>query len=136
MRNLALFLLVAVACLACAPRASGPPQPGGEGAALNSQAFTSPEPQEHPQATAPARPAEASEELAGTVVEVRDDQLYLVRPSGVELRFLLPPDVRFQPEGRSRADLTAGARVKVQVRHVERGMEVSRLVFEPGRAEP
>lgn len=149
-RFLALVLTLALAGPACAPRASGPPRPGGEGTRLESGAFTSPEPParspqvlpvdsenpDRPHAVTRTNPGEAPEELTGTVVEVRGDELFLQRPSGVELRFLLPQDVRIEPQGRTRADLVRGARVRVQVRHLERGMGVARLILQGGAGRP
>ena len=58
------------------------------------------------------------------------------RPSGVELRFLLPQDVPIEPQGHTRADLVEGARVRVRVGHLERGMAVLRLVLEAAPSKP
>ena len=150
MRTLVLALMLSLACLACAPQASGPPRPGGEGSRLESGTFTRPEPpapspralavegepQEHRHPTTGTRPTEAPEEMTGTVVEVRGDELFLERPSGVELRFFLPQDVPIEPQGRTRADLVEGARIRVQVGHLERGMAVLRLVLEAAPSKP
>jgi len=150
MRTLALALMLTLACLACAPQASGPPRPGGEGSRLESGAFTRPEPpapsprapavdveaREHRHPTAPNGPTEAPEEMSGVIVEIRGDELFLERPSGVELRFLLPQDVPIEPQGHTRADLVEGARVRVRVGHLERGMAVLRLVLEAAPSKP
>ena len=79
---------------------------------------------------------EAPEEMSGVIVEIRGDELFLERPSGVELRFLLPQDVPIEPQGHTRADLVEGARVRVRVGHLERGMAVLRLVLEAAPSKP
>jgi hypothetical protein len=59
--------------------------------------------------------------------------MFLARPSGVELRFRLPRDLKLFPEGRSVQDLTPGTEVLVRLRTVERGMEAAEILFTEGR---
>jgi hypothetical protein len=71
--------------------------------------------------------------LTGTIVEVQEAEIFLTRPSGVELKFRLPQDIRLHPEGKSLQDLTPGTEVLVRLRTVERGMEAAEIHFLEGR---
>jgi hypothetical protein len=143
MRRLVLSWILLTCCWGCSPQASGPPQPAGGEVPLSSRALTAPQdpatPHQPPGASTLRKsetlpdPAEAPQELTGTIVEVRDAEMFLTRPSGVELRFRLPRDLRLLPEGRSVQDLTPGTEVLVRLRTVERGMEAAEILFAEGR---
>ncbi len=143
MRRLVLSLILVTWCWGCSPQTSGPPRPSGDQAPLSSQGLTAPqEPatvEEAPRASALAKSethkdmTESSQELTGTIVEVRGEEMFMARPSGVELRFRLPQDLRVQPEGKTVRDLTPGTEVLVRLRNVERGMEAAEILFAEGR---
>ncbi len=140
MHRLFLSLILAASCWACSPQASGPPRPSGDLAPLSSQGLTAPQ---DPVSAVDSPPAAGHPnpelmtgtpgELTGTVVEVRGQDLFLARPSGVELRFRLPGDLQLRPEGRTLEDLAPGTEVMVRIRNVERGMEASEILFEEAR---
>jgi len=143
MRRLVLSLILLAGCWGCSPQASGPPQPSGGQAPLSSQGLTAPQEPDsageaqratgHPQSETLKAPAESPQELTGTVVEVRGQDMFLARPSGVELRFRLPQDLRLRPEGRTLPDLVPGTEVLVRLRNVERGMEAREILFTEAR---
>ncbi|MGI5842943.1 MAG: hypothetical protein ACOX9B_01980 [Candidatus Xenobium sp.] len=143
MSRLILAWILLTCCWGCSPQASGPPQPAGGGVPLSSQTLTPPQetatPYQTPDASTVRKSetfpdlAEVSQELTGTIVEVQEAEIFLTRPSGVELRFRLPQDIRLHPEGKSVRDLTPGAEVLVRLRTVERGMEAAEIHFLEGR---
>lgn len=69
-------------------------------------------------------------ETEGAVVAVQGEELFLSRPNGIELKFYIPKDVKFMPEGKTAADLKEGTRVKIHIRQVERGMEADAITLE------
>lgn len=66
----------------------------------------------------------------GAVVSVQEKELILARPGGTELRFLLPEDLKVLPEGKTRADLKEGTRIKIEINTMEKGMEAKTIEIE------
>lgn len=66
----------------------------------------------------------------GAVVSVQGTEMIMARPGGTELRFILPEDLKILPEGKTREDLKEGARIAIEIRTVEKGMEAKTITIQ------
>ena len=128
------------AASAGAPTEASPAAPDTMASPAAPDAMASPGelPPGHPQVTGGASPPPSHmtaggmnvTETEGAVVKVEGDEMILARPSGTELKFLLPHDMKMLPPGKTREDLKEGTRIQIQIRTSEKGMEAQTITVE------